>query len=227
MLVCLVANRMHVPGDSNSKGKRQFPLPAEKSLCHFWDAQVQQKIQRPLLVARRDFETTSLLNLHPPPSAIKHQSHKCLGTLGKAFPKLPRRLPFCKKVQCKPNATNAWVDKWTGLLRFDMHAGSSEILIHPPWLKSLIFYGTLFPTWTRPCEIAVFSNHLQDWNLWFFKVTFLGWVLNFVGGSLWDLPLCLKLGSQIVPQPGPTKMKNTAVPPTEAQLFFWSQANSA
>ena len=30
-----VANRMHVPGDSNSKGKRQFPLPAEKSYVTF------------------------------------------------------------------------------------------------------------------------------------------------------------------------------------------------
>ena len=75
-------------------------------------------------------------------------------------------------------------------------------------------------TWTRPCEIAVFSNHLQDWNLWFFRVTFLGWVLNFVGESLWDLPLCLKLGSQIVPQPGPTKVEKTAGPPHEGSAVF-------
>ena len=176
-----------------------------------------KKIQRPLLAARRDFETTSLLNLHPPPSAIKHQSHKCLG---KAFPKLPRCLPFWKEVQCKPNVNNAWMDKWIGLLRFDMHAGSSEILIHPPWLKSLIFYGTLFPTWTRPCEIAVFSNHLQNWNLWFFRGAFLDWVLNFVGGSLWDLPLCLKLGSQIVPQPGPSKVEKKAGPPHGSSAVF-------
>ena len=75
------------------------------------------------------------------PSAIKHQSHKCLG---KAFPKIPQRPPFCKEVQCKPNANNARVDKWIGLLRCDMHSGSNKILIPPPRLKSLIFQGDVF-----------------------------------------------------------------------------------
>ena len=83
-----------------------------------------------------------------------------------------------------------------------------------------------FPTWTKPC-VAVFSNHLQNWNLWFFRGAFLDWVFNFVGGSLWDLPLYLKLGSQIVPQTGPTKVGKKAGPPMEAPLFFWSQAKSA
>ena len=79
-----------------------------------------------------------------------------------------------------------------------------------------------FPTWTKPC-VAVFSNHLPDWNLWFFRVTFLGWVLNFVGGSLWDLPLCLKLGSQIVPQPGPTKVEKKAGPPHGSSAVFFGR----
>ena len=145
MLICPVANRMHVPGDSHSKGKWQFPLPAEKSLCHFWDVQVQRKKKKKNcdLSSRHkeNLKRHPCWHLHPPPWAIKHQSLKCLG---KAFPTLPRLLPFCKKGQREPNANDARVDKWIGLLRFDMHAGSNEILIHPPWLKSWISYATLF-----------------------------------------------------------------------------------
>ena len=47
-------------------------------------------------------------HLHPPPSAIKHQSRK---RLGKAFPTLPQRPPFCKKGQRESIANNARVDK--------------------------------------------------------------------------------------------------------------------
>ena len=92
--------------------------------------------QRRIILKRRPCS-----HLHPPPSAIKHQSRK---RLGKAFPTLPQRPPFCKKGQRESIANNARVDKWIGLLRCDMHSGSNKILIPPPRLKSLIFQGDVF-----------------------------------------------------------------------------------
>ena len=116
-----------------------------KKLCHFWDVQVQRKKKKKNcdLSSRRKgiLKRRPCSHLHPPPSAIKHQSRK---RLGKAFPTLPQRPPFCKKGQRESIANNARVDKWIGLLRCDMHSGSNKILIPPPRLKSLIFQGDVF-----------------------------------------------------------------------------------
>ena len=211
-----VANRVHVPGDSNSKGKRQFPLPAEKSLCHFWNVQVQLKTSGLSSWRKETLKRRPCSHLHPPPSVIKHQSHKCLG---KAFPKLPRRLLFCKRVNASQMQTTLdWISELVCSAFTCMLEVAKFWYIPLDW--NLWFsMQRFFQTWTKPC-VAVFSNHLQNWNLWFFRVTFLGWVLNFVGGSLWNLPLCLKLGSQIVPQPGPSKVEKKAGPPHGSSAVF-------
>ena len=89
--------------------KRQFPLPAEKSLCHFWNVQVQLKTSGLSSWRKETLKRFPCSHLHPPPSVIKHQSHKCLG---KAFPKLPRRLLFCKRVNASQMQTTLdWISE--------------------------------------------------------------------------------------------------------------------
>ena len=73
-------------------------------------------------------------------------------------------------------------------------------------------------------EVAKFGYHLLDWNLGFktgrFSAVFfclLCELLELIPGIY---PLWLKLGSQIVPQTGSTKVEKNSGPPMEGQLFF-------
>ena len=60
-----VANRMHVHGDNSYKGKRQFPLPAEKSYVTF-------EMCRSTLAARKYFQTTS--SFVPPATSLDNRT---------------------------------------------------------------------------------------------------------------------------------------------------------
>ena len=174
-----VPNGRRVPGDSSCKGKRQFPLPAEKSYVTFEMCNSSWRTGD-LSSQREKIKRRPCSHLHPPPSTNTHQSHKCLG---KAFLNYRGVCHSARKWNASQLQTT--LERISELIscdktsvHFDMHAGSSEIWIHVHRL----------------------------WNLWFPKVTFMAYALNFVGGSLWDLLLWLKLGSQIVPQTSPTKM---------------------
>ena len=104
-----VANRMHVPGDSNSKGKRQFPLPAEKSYVTFETCRSSKKTSDLSSWRKETLKRRPCSYLHPPPSVIKHHSHKCLG---KAFPTLPRRLLFCQGANASQMQTTLdWISE--------------------------------------------------------------------------------------------------------------------
>ena len=187
-----VANRMHVPGDSNSEGKRQFPLPAEKSYVTFAMCRSSAKTKKKTATSPRvakEFWKSVLANtsIHP-------------------------------LRQSNTSRTSVWVKRfqnYRSVRRSAKKGNASQLQTTLEWISELVCSAV-----TCILEATKFWYHLPDWNLWFFKVTFLGWVLNFVGGSLWDLPLCLKLGSQIVPQPGPSKVEKKAGPPHGSSAVF-------
>ena len=84
-------------------------------------------------------------HLHPPPSTNTHQSHKCLG---KAFLNYRGVCHSARKWNASQLQTT--LERISELIscdktsvHFDMHAGSSEIWIQPPELKSLISQGYL------------------------------------------------------------------------------------
>ena len=84
-------------------------------------------------------------HLHPPPSTITHQSHKCLG---KAFLNYRGVCHSARKWNASQLQTT--LERISELIscdktsvHFDVHAGSSEIWIQPPELKSLISQGYL------------------------------------------------------------------------------------
>ena len=76
MLNSRVANRMHVPGDSSYKGKRQFIYPQKKVMSLL-------RCAGPPSQRVHIFKQRPRSHLHPTPSTIKHSLHECLG---KTFP---------------------------------------------------------------------------------------------------------------------------------------------
>ena len=108
--------------------------------------QVKLKNWRPLLAARKnsnDVLAHTFFHLLP---AIKHQSHKCLG---KALPSYRGVCHSARKWNASQLQTT--IERISELIscdetsvQFEMHAGSSEIWIQPPELKSLIFHWNLF-----------------------------------------------------------------------------------
>ena len=91
------------------KENNNFLYPQKKVYVTFETCRSSRKTSDIASWRKETLKRRPCSHLHPPPSVIKPQSHKCLG---KTFPKLPRRLLFCKRVNASQMQTTLdWISE--------------------------------------------------------------------------------------------------------------------